>query len=96
MPITFPPAPLIALILAGGVLAACDSPEMQASLNDPVGFVCRERAAALMSVSFEETSAQPINIDAFGTANYNATAGGVTFRCVADEETKEITSFSRL
>ena len=84
------------ILIFGGfvLLAGCDSPEFEAAIEDPNGFQCRERGAGLMSVGFEQTAAQPINTDLFGTSNYAVEAGGVTFRCTVSSE-GNIISFSR-
>ena len=88
---------MIGRILATGAaaltLAGCV--EVADAIEDPGGFECRERGASVMRVPYEQTSANPINFDAFGTRNYSVYAGGVTFRCSVNSE-DQITSFSRM
>ena len=78
----------VALMLAGCV-------EVADSLEDPGAFECRERGASLMRVPYENTSANPINFDAFGNRNYSVNAAGTTFRCSVNSDSV-ITAFNRM
>lgn len=78
----------LALTLGGCV-------EMADVIEDPGAFECRERGASLMRVSYEQTSANPINFDAFGNRNYSVNAGGTTFRCSVNSD-DTITAFNRI
>ena len=77
-----------ALTLAGCI-------EVSDAIEDPGAFECRERGASLMRVSYEQTSANPINFDAFGTRNYSVYAGGTTFRCSVNSD-DQIIAFNRM
>lgn len=78
----------VALALAGCV-------EVSDAIEDPGAFECRERGASLMRVSYDQTSANPINFDAFGTRNYSVYAGGTTFRCSVNSD-DQIIAFNRM
>ena len=78
----------IALTLAGCV-------EVADAVEDPGAFECRERGVSLMRVPYEQTSANPINFDAFGNRNYSVSAGGTTFRCSVNSD-DVITGFNRM
>ncbi len=86
---------LIPILAAPALLAACTAAETSAFVEDPSAFACRERAAGTLSVAFEDTAAQPINTDIFGTQNYNVEAAGQTFRCSLDSD-GDIITFSRV
>jgi hypothetical protein len=64
-------------------------------IEDPGAFECRERGASLMRVSYDQTSANPINFDAFGMRNYSVYAGGVSFRCSVNSD-DQIVAFNRM
>ena len=48
-----------------------------------------------MRVSYDQTSANPINFDAFGMRNYSVYAGGVSFRCSVNSD-DQIVAFNRM
>ena len=83
--------PLAAL----ATLAACSEAEMTALVDDPGAFSCRERGAALMNVSFEQTASDLIRTNIFDISTYRVRAGGNTFNCIVNSDGL-ITGFSRV
>ncbi|MGZ9809757.1 hypothetical protein ACXN5S_04775 [Pseudoroseicyclus sp. H15] len=85
----------LALLSLPALLVACSEAETVALIEDPSAFSCRERAAATMSVTFDETVARPINTDIFGTQNYQVSAVGMQFRCTLSPD-GDIILFQRI
>ena len=83
--------PLAAL----ATLAACSEAETSALMDDPGAFSCRERGAALMNVSFDQTASDLVRTNIFGISTYRVRAGGSTFNCIVNADGL-ITGFSRV
>ena len=81
-------------LIGAAALSVSGCVETADLIEDPGAFDCRQRGASLMNVSYEQTSASPINFDAFGFRNYSVNAGGTVFNCSVDED-DIIVSFSR-
>ncbi len=84
---------ILTVVAVTGTLAGCI--EVGDALEDPGAFACRQRGASLMSTTYEQTTANPINFDAFGYRNYSVWAEGVTFRCSVNSDNL-IVSFNRM
>ena len=79
---------LILLGFSGLALVACDAGD-----NQNAGEIaCRQRAAAVTGVPYEETSARILGPNVSGVASYRASGGSQVFICNA-RSTGSIVSF---
>lgn len=80
--------PLLILPVLGGLaaLSGCSATETAAVIEDPGAFTCRETAAARNNVSFDETSADLINVDISERKHYVVSVKGKQIKCSVDDE----------
>lgn len=83
------------ILAALPLLAACDPAQFAASILDPDATACRQQGARIMSVPFDQTSAQRVNSRLSSSSNFDVRAGGLTFRCTVNSS-GEITRFARI